>query len=82
VLGIELSLGEICQIEQTVTQAVAPALEEAAVDVQSCDLNIDETRWKERRQRRTLWALVTTQLSVFVITTGCGAAVLKALVGE
>jgi len=50
--------------------------------VQSCDLNIDETRWKERRQRRTLWALVTTQLSVFVITTGCGAAVLKALVGE
>ena len=82
VLGIELSLGEICQIEQTVTQAVAPALEEAAVYVQSCDLNIDETRWKERRQRRTLWALVTTQLSVFVITTGRGAAVLKALVGE
>jgi hypothetical protein len=41
VLGIELSLGEICQLEQTVTNAVAPAVEEAAVYVQSCDLNID-----------------------------------------
>lgn|GEM_PF-1394180 len=50
VLGIELSLGEICQIEQTVTTAVAPAVEEAAMYVQSCDLNIDETPWKEREK--------------------------------
>ena len=82
VLGIELSVGELCQIEQTVTTAVAPAVEEAAVYVQSCDLNIDETSWKEQRKRRTLWTLVTTQLSVFVITKGRGVAVLKALVGE
>ena len=82
VLGIELSLGEICQIEQTVTNAVAPAVEEAAVYVQSCDLNIDETPWKERGKRRTLWTLVTTQLSVFAITTGRGVAVLQQLVGE
>ena len=82
VLGIELSVGEICQIEQTVTKAVAPAVEEAAVYVQSCDLNIDETTWKEQRKRRTLWTLVTTQLSVFTIATGRGAAVLQKLVGE
>jgi transposase len=82
VLGIELSLGEICQIEQTVTKAVTPAVEEAAVYVQSCDLNIDETPWKERRQRRVLWTMVTTQLSVFAITTGRGVAVLQQLVGE
>lgn len=31
VLGIELSLGEISQIEQTVTNAITPAVEEAAV---------------------------------------------------
>ena len=82
VLGIELSLGEISQIEQTVTNAVAPAVEEAAVYVQSCDLNIDETPWKERGKRRTLWTMVTTQLSVFTITTGRGVAVLRELVGE
>ena len=82
VLGIELSVGEICAIEQTVTQAVAPAVEDAAVYVQSCDLNMDETSWKEQWKRRTLWTLVTTQLSVFVITKGRSVAVLKALVGE
>ena len=82
VLGIGLSLGEICQIEQTVTTAVTPAVEEAAGYVQSCDLNIDETPWKERRKRRTLWTLVTTQLSVFTMTTGRSATVLRELVGE
>src|SRR6185295_10988986 len=80
VLGIEPSVGEVCQIEQTVTTAVASAVEEAAVYVQSCDLNIDETTWKERRKRRTLWTLVTTQLRVFMVATGRGAAVLQKLV--
>jgi len=82
VVGIELSVGGICQIEQTLTKAVTPAVEEAAVYVQSCDLNIDETTWKERRQRRWLWTLVTTQLSVFTVATGRGTAVLQKLVGE
>jgi transposase len=81
-LGLELSLGEISQIEQTVTNAVTPAVEEAAVYVQSCDLNIDETPWKERRQRRVLWTRGTTQLRVFAITTGRSAAVLRELVGD
>jgi transposase len=82
VLGIELSVGEVCQIEQTVTTAVTPAVEEAAVYVQSCDANIDETPWKERRQRRWLWTMVTAQVSVFTVATGRGAAVLQTLVGE
>ena len=82
VLGITLCAGEICQIEQTVTQAVTPAVEEAAVYVQSCDANIDETPWRERRQRCWLWAIVTAQLSVFTVATGRGVAVLQALVGE
>ncbi len=82
VLGIALSLGEVSQIEQTVTTAVAPAVEEAAVYGQSCALNIDETPWKERRKRRTVWTLVTTQLSVFTITTGRSVAVLREVVGE
>jgi transposase len=82
ILGIELSVGEVCQIEQTVSKAVAPAVEAAAVYVQSGDLNIDETTWKERWKRRTLWTLVTTQLSVFTVASGRGAAVLQKFVGE
>jgi transposase len=82
VLGGELSVGEICQIEQTVRQAVAPAVEEARGYVQSCQTNVDETSWQEQRQRRWLWTVVTAQVSVFVIATGRGAAVLRMLVGE
>lgn len=82
VFGVELSVGEICQIEQTVTKAVAPAMAEAAVYVQSCDASIDETPWKERQQRHWLWTIVTTQVSVFTIASGRGAAVLQALVGK
>jgi len=37
------SVGEICHTEQTVTKAVAPAEEEAAVYGQSSEANIDET---------------------------------------
>lgn len=59
------------------TTTVAPAVEEAVVYVQRCDRNIDETPWKERGKRRTLWTLVTTQLSVFTITTGRSVAVLR-----
>jgi transposase len=81
-LGIELSVGEIGQIDQTVTNAVTPAVEEAAVYVQSCDANIDETPWREQRQRRWLWARVTAQISVVTVAKGRGAAVLQALVGE
>jgi transposase len=82
VLGVELSVGEICQIEQTVTRAVAPAVEEAAVYVQRCDTNIDETPWREQQYRRWLWTVVTTQVSVFVIATGRGTAVLQTLIGQ
>jgi transposase len=82
VLGVELTVGEICKIEQMVTQAVAPAVEEATRYVQSCDANIDETPWKERHQRRWLWTVVTVQVSVFAIATGRGTAVLLALLGE
>jgi transposase len=82
VLGVEFSVGEICQIEQTVTTAVTPAVEEAAGYVQSWDANIDETPWKERRQRRWLWTMVTTQVSMFSIATGRGVTVLQELIGE
>ena len=82
VLGVELAVGEICRIEQTVTQAVAPAVQEAQLYVQTCDTNVDETPWKEHRQRRWLWTAVTAQVSVFAIATSRGAVVLEALLGE
>ena len=82
VLGVEVAVGEICRIEQTVTQAVAPAVAEAQLYVQTHDTNVDETPWWEHTHRRWLWTVVTTQVSVFAIATTRGAAVLAALLGE
>jgi hypothetical protein len=81
-VGIALSVGEMCQIEPTVVKAVAPAGEEAALSGQSGERNIEETPWQERPQRRTWWPLGPTQLRVFPIATGRGAAVLQKLVGN
>jgi transposase len=82
VLGVELAVGEICRIEQMVTEAVAPVVEEAQLYVQTGDTNVDETPWNEHHQRRWLWTVVTAQVSVFAIATSRGAVVLEALLGE
>ena len=82
VLGVPLAVGEICRIEQTVTQAVAPAVAEAQLYVPTQDTNVDETPWWEQQHRRWLWTVVTAQVSVFAIATSRGAAVLAALLGE
>ena len=82
VLGVELAVGEISRIEQRVTQAVAPAVEEAALYVQTHDTNVDETLWKEQNHRRWLWTVVTVQVSVFTVAPSRGATVLAALLGE
>ncbi len=81
VLGVELAVGEICRIEQRVTQAVAPAVEAAQLYVQTQDTNVDETPWWEHEHRRWLWTVVTAQVSVFALATTRGAAVLQVLLG-
>ncbi len=82
VLGVELAVGAICRIEQTVTQAVAPAVKDAQLYVQTRDTNVDETPWWEHAHRQWVWTVVTAQVSVFAIATSRGAAVLAALLGE
>jgi transposase len=82
VLGVSLAVGEVCRIEQTVTQAVAPAVAEVHLYVQTHDTNVDETPWWEHQHRHWLWTVVTAQVSVFAIATSRGAAVLAALLGE
>ena len=82
VLGVPLAVGEICRIEHTVTQAVAPAVEAAQLYVQTHDPPVDETAWWEQQHRRWVWTVVTAQVSVFAMASSRGAAVLAALLGE
>lgn len=82
VLGVELAGGESSRSEQRVTQAVAPAVEEAALYVQTHDTNVAETLGKEQHHRRWVWTVVTVQGRVFAVAPSRGARVLAALRGE
>src|SRR5712691_7924099 len=61
VLGVALAVGEICRIEQTVTQAVAPAVKDAQLYVKTRDTNVDETPWWEHAHRQWVSTVVTSQ---------------------
>jgi transposase len=82
VLGVEISLGEVCQVEQTVAQALDPPVQQARVYVQSQAANVNETTWWEQGRRGWLWVAVTSWVSVFFIRLSRGAKVLREIVGE
>jgi transposase len=82
VLGVSLALGEICQVEQTVAVALDPPMQEARVYVQTQDVNVDETSWRQQQRRAWLWVVVTQWVSLFCVRTSRGAKVLGELLGE
>ena len=81
VLGVPLAVGEICEVEQTVAQALEPPVQAARTYVQTQDANVDETSWRQQQRRAWLWSVVTQWVSVFYIRPSRGAKVLKELLG-
>ncbi len=80
--GLEISLGSITALEQTVSGAVADPVAAAQDDVQVQPVvNMDETGWHEATQRRWLWTAVTPLITVFAVLTTRGRAGAQALVG-
>jgi transposase len=82
VWGVPMAVGEICQVEQTVAQALDPPVQEARTYIQTQAANVDETTWWEQMRRGALWVAVTQWVSVFAIRASRGAKVLGELLGE
>ena len=83
VLGIELSLGSVANVEQQVSTALAAPVAEAREHVrQSAAVNADETSWREDKRKAWLWVAATSMVTVFVVATSRGAVVAKDLLGE
>lgn len=89
--GVSVSLGAIVAQQQTVSEAVAPAVEEARDYVQKQSIvNADETGWKEGlkgggekgRKKAWLWVAVTQWVTVFLIHARRGLEAAKALLGD
>ena len=81
--GLSLCVGTIANLEQATVQAVAEPVAEARRYVpQQAAAYLDETGWREGRQRAWLWTAVTAYVTVFVVRLSRGAKVAHELLGE
>lgn len=81
--GVPICVGTIMNLEQETSAALANAHAEAAQAVQQAESkNVDETGWKQGRERRWLWGAATAAAAVFVICPTRGFLGLLVLLGE
>ena len=80
--AVRVSLGAVVRQEQVQSAALAPVIEEARSAVQQAAVvNVDETGWREDKQRAWLWTAVTATLTVCRIDRRRSGAVVDALLG-
>jgi transposase len=80
--AVRVSLGAVVRQEQAQSAALAPAVEEAQAAVrQAAVVNMDETGWRQAKQRAWLWTAVTATLTVFRIDRRRSGAVVEGLLG-
>jgi transposase len=88
VLGVELSVGSVSNLEGEMSQALAPAAAEALACVREAEaVNADETGFTQGRAggragRAWLWVVATARVVVFHIARGRGGKVARHLLGE
>lgn len=81
--GVELSTGTVDAILQRAGEALAAPHTRLEQEIKrSAVVNIDETGWKTKGQRRTLWGALTKQTAVFRIAPGRHASEAQTMLGE
>src|SRR4051812_18242408 len=80
--GVPLSPGCVCRTEAEVAAAVQPAVDEALEEGRSQPVNMDETTFKQGRQRGWFWVAVTTYLTVYHWSASRSADVARGMLGE
>jgi transposase len=83
VLGVSVSLGAISTVEERVSQAVEPAVEEVWDRVIDADVkHTDGTSWLRAGTAMSLWTIATTAATVFKILADGSKATLRPLFRE
>jgi transposase len=81
--GVSIGLGTVANLEQATVQALAEPVAEARAFVQAQPAAyLDETGWREGRQRAWLWTMVTTWVTVFVVRRSRSSTVAQERLGE
>jgi transposase len=76
-------LGSVPKLEQEMSAALAPAVEEARAFVREQPIvHQDETGWREALRKAWLWVAVAGAVTVFTISRSRGAAVCKEMLGK
>jgi transposase len=83
VLGIELSLGTVSAVEERVSEAVKPAVEEAWSKLDEAPVkHTDGTSWFQTGVMCALWTIATSAVTVFKILANGQATTLAPLFGR
>lgn len=79
----QVSLGAIANAEQSVSEAVAPAVADVGRSVQAAAVvHADETSWREQRKKAWLWVAATNRLAYFLIRDSRDTESAKELLGS
>jgi transposase len=81
VFDIPVSLGAVSKLEAVVSRALEPIHAEAHTSAKGLDANVDETGWKQGKDRAWLWVAVTKFLTVFLIRPNRNRVAFDDLVG-
>jgi transposase len=82
-VGVRISLGAVSAVEARVSEAVAPAVQEACEHVVNAPVkHTDGTSWLQAGVMLSLWTIATTCATVFKIVANGRADTLKPLYGQ
>ena len=82
-LGLSISAGMICRLERQGANELEAPVEGLREYVRgAASAHIDETSWKQGRDKAWLWVAVTNLVTVFAIATSRGAEVARDLLGS
>jgi transposase len=80
VLGVDIALGSVSNMEQTVSDALAAPVDEAGAYVPAQPTaHLDETGWWEKNARSWLWVATTSAVAVFLVVRSRGKAIAQQL---
>lgn len=81
--SVKISLGALSAMENRVSRAVEPAVDEAWKEARQADVkHTDGTSWIQAGQTLQLWTIATMAVTVFKVLSDGTAQTLKALLGR
>jgi len=81
--GVDISLGAVSAMEDRVSEAIEPAVDEAWNEARRADVkHTDGTGWCQAGRALQLWTIATTAVTVFKVLTEATTDALKTLLGR